>query len=549
MPQSLRSILLTCSAALASALVLSCVPSVSFADSATYAYDTRGRVSSITYDDGTVVEYAYDASGNRIGATRTNPPPDTEPPSAPGAPTFTNVTMTSATANWTAASDNREVVGYEYRLNAGSWQSTISTAANLTGLTPATTYTVQVRARDAASNLSAASSNSFTTPDSAAPTVPTNLAASASGATSVNLSWSASTDNVAVAGYHIFRNSAQVATATTTSYSNTSLSTGATYSYQVRAFDAAGNVSALSSTSNVTLAPPAPPSISVPATSTTGAYTISWQSASGATGYELYQATNSGFSGQVLAYAGAALSIQLSGRGNGVYYYRVRACNAGGCGGYLVGANAITVALPPEAPGSITAPSSSTTGAYTVSWSSANGSPTSYELYESTNSGFSSQSLVYSGAGLSAQISGRSNGTYYYRVRACNASGCSAYRSGASAVVQLAIQVLNPSVGVPHNNVYTGISTLANLNGNPATIHSLTLNSCPPGTGQIQSGAQSIRWFNSNYYYHQCESGWDIECSATYVIRNSNNGQLHTGTSSVVISAQPMDLAPGQECN
>jgi YD repeat-containing protein len=77
------------------------------------------------------------------------------------------------------------------------------------------------------------------------------------------------------------------------------------------------------------IAPGAPASISVPPNSTTGSYTISWGTASGTvTGYELYEATNSSFSGQTVAYSGTALSVPLSGRGNGTYYYRVRACDA-----------------------------------------------------------------------------------------------------------------------------------------------------------------------------------------------------------------------------
>ena len=81
------------------------------------------------------------------------------------------------------------------------------------------------------------------------------------------------------------------------------------------------------------------------------------------------------------------------------------------------------------APATITVPLTST-GNYTVTWT-AGGSVTGYELYESTNSGFSSQTKVYQGAGTSASISGHGAGTYYYRVRACNGSACGNYAPGA----------------------------------------------------------------------------------------------------------------------
>lgn len=317
--------------------------------------------------------------------------------------------------------------------------------------------------------------------------------------------------------------------------------------------DASNSGNSLSYQLTVVIPPPGvPSSISVPANSATGSYTISWDTATGVQpAYELYEATNASFTGQAQVYSGSGTSIGLSGRGNGTYYYRVRACNGGGCSGYRTGSNATTVLLPPGTPSSISVPSSSDTGSYTISWGSASGVVGTYELYEAASASFSGQTLAYSGTGPSMGFSGRANGTYYYRARACNASGCSDYRSGANPVsVQLAIQILNPSIGVPpHNSVLTSINTLANLNGNPATIHSLSQTFCPSGTGQIQSGAQSIRWFNHNNYYWQCEWGSDIQCSVTYVIRNSNTGQLHTGASQITIAAQPVNLPPDQVCN
>jgi chitodextrinase len=95
--------------------------------------------------------------------------------------------------------------------------------------------------------------------DTSAPTTPGNLTASGITASSVNLSWSASSDNVGVAGYDILRapgtsggTFAQVGTATGTSFSNTGLTAATSYRYQVRARDAAGNTSPVSNTVTVT---------------------------------------------------------------------------------------------------------------------------------------------------------------------------------------------------------------------------------------------------------------------------------------------------------
>src|SRR5438309_5617351 len=89
--------------------------------------------------------------------------------------------------------------------------------------------------------------------DTTAPTTPAGLAASASTSSSLTLSWSASTDNVGVAGYRVYRDGTLVASPSGTSASITGLSAGVPYSFTVSAYDAAGNASALSAPLSVTL--------------------------------------------------------------------------------------------------------------------------------------------------------------------------------------------------------------------------------------------------------------------------------------------------------
>jgi len=86
-----------------------------------------------------------------------------------------------------------------------------------------------------------------TSPDNISPSVPAGLTATATSTSQINLSWLASTDNVGVTGYIIYRNGTQITNITGASYQNTGLSTNTTYSYTVAAHDAAGNVSAQSS--------------------------------------------------------------------------------------------------------------------------------------------------------------------------------------------------------------------------------------------------------------------------------------------------------------
>jgi len=112
------------------------------------------------------------------------------------------------------------------------------------------------------------SSNSTPAQDTTPPTAPTNLVATAVSSTQVNLTWTASTDNVGVTGYKVERcqgtgcsNFAQIATTTTTSYNDTGLTASTSYSYRVRATDAARNLSTYSSMAGVTTlaAPPTAP--------------------------------------------------------------------------------------------------------------------------------------------------------------------------------------------------------------------------------------------------------------------------------------------------
>lgn len=91
--------------------------------------------------------------------------------------------------------------------------------------------------------------------DTTPPSAPGNLTATAVGGDRVDLSWSASTDNVGVDHYRVLRNNTVVGTTTGASYSDTGLTPGTAYAYVVRAVDLANNVSAASNTANVTTAP------------------------------------------------------------------------------------------------------------------------------------------------------------------------------------------------------------------------------------------------------------------------------------------------------
>jgi chitodextrinase len=93
--------------------------------------------------------------------------------------------------------------------------------------------------------------------DTTPPSAPSSLSATAAGSTQVSLSWTGSTDNVGVAGYDIYRNGVAVGSTAATTYSDTALAASTTYTYYVKARDAAGMVSAASNSASATTAAPA----------------------------------------------------------------------------------------------------------------------------------------------------------------------------------------------------------------------------------------------------------------------------------------------------
>jgi chitodextrinase len=193
--------------------------------------------------------------------------PDTQAPAAPATLTATAVSGSQINLSWAASTDNVGVTGYLIERQGGGVTSftqigtSTTTTFNDTGLTAGTAYSYQVRATDAAGNKSGYSpvaSATTQSPDTQAPTAPATLTATAVSGSQINLSWAASSDNVGVTGYLIERQGGgvtsftQIGTSTTTTFNDTGLAAGTTYSYQVRATDAAGNKSGYSPIASAT---------------------------------------------------------------------------------------------------------------------------------------------------------------------------------------------------------------------------------------------------------------------------------------------------------
>lgn len=178
---------------------------------------------------------------------------DTVPPTAPTGLRASSITESRITLDWVAATDNIGVTSYDvFRDNVKVGSSTTTSYSDV-GLAQGTTYSYVVRALDKAGNTSKDSNTiSATTKDIQAPTAPTNLSVSSVTDTAVSLNWSASSDNVGVTRYDIYRGSSKVGSSTTTSYTDTGLTQVTSYSYVVKAVDKAGNTSKDSNTVTAT---------------------------------------------------------------------------------------------------------------------------------------------------------------------------------------------------------------------------------------------------------------------------------------------------------
>jgi chitodextrinase len=267
--------------------------------------------------------------------------PDTTAPTTPTGLSVTAVSPSQIGLSWAASTDDVGVTGY--RVNrGGALLTTVGTVTTLqnTGLSPSTTYTYTVQAVDAAGNASGQSAAaSATTPpalDTMAPSTPTGLVASASSPSQISLSWAASTDDVGVSGYRVYRGGALlIALGPVTAWQNTGLSPATTYSYTVQAIDAAGNASAQSTAASATtpaalvdiIAPSTPGGLTASAVSSSQ-ISLSWAASTddvGVTSYRVYR------NGVLLLTLGAVTSLQNTGLSpSTAYSYTVQAIDAAG---------------------------------------------------------------------------------------------------------------------------------------------------------------------------------------------------------------------------
>jgi len=317
----------------------------------------------------------------------------------------------------------------------------ISHSQVVSGLDAGTTYHYRVRSVDAAGNAAVSSDKTFTTPDSTAPNFPSNsvLSIVATSMTTVQVSWPAATDNVAVTGYTVTRapqnDPEAVVTvasvnAATRNFTDSGLNPGESYVYTILARDAANNLS-LPLSGGVALPAPDTQAPSAPAnlqsSTTTTSIAISWDASvdnTGVTGYQIWRdgVLHVTVNGTTLSFTDSGLAPEES------HTYMVRALDAAGNSSDN-SADLVAATTPdlqaPSMPGNLNF-SGITTSSLSVSWSPStdNIAVTSYEVWRTDASGNPVQVATVSPATTNFTDSGLQSGTtYYYFIRALDAHG------------------------------------------------------------------------------------------------------------------------------
>ncbi|MDZ7364066.1 MAG: fibronectin type III domain-containing protein [candidate division KSB1 bacterium] len=392
---------------------------------------------------------AKNAGGNSAYSNEANATTLQDPPAAPSGLTATAISNSQIDLAWTDNSDNENGFKIEIKVGAsGTYTQLATTSANVvtyssTGLEAGTEYFYRVLAFNGTGNSAFSNeANATTLPEP--PEAPGNLTATAVSQTQINLTWTDHANNEA--GFRIERKLSSAATytefdtvgANVTSYASTGLTANTAYTYRVRAFNVTGNSAYSDEIDATTLPnPPAAPSGLIATTVSNSQIDLSWtDNAATETGFKIERkAAGETAYTEIATVAANTTNYSSTGlAGSTQYFYRVRAFNTGGNSAYSNEANATTLQDPPPAPSGLTATTVSNTQ-INLTWTDNSTNETGFKIERKAGASSTYAQIDTVAANVTAYSStGLSGGTgYFYRVRAFNAGGNSAYSNEANA--------------------------------------------------------------------------------------------------------------------
>ena len=367
-------------------------------------------------------------------------------PDAPAIPAAPRVTIGNSSASgkpqltWAAVDGAAKYEIYRSTQQSTGYSllgTTTSTSYVNTGAAVGKTYYYKVRALNVDGAAGAYSSTVSGAAKAVAPAAPTvTMTYSDSG--KPKLTWSAVSG---ATSYRVYRSESRgtgyslLGTTSSTSYVNTGAAVGKTYYYRVKAVNSAGT----SAYSNIVsgrakAAIPAAPRVTIGTSSASGKPQLTWAAVDGAAKYEIYRSTQQSTGYSLLGTTTSTSYVNTGAAVGKTYYYKVRALNVdGAAGAYSSTVSGAAKAVAPAAP-TVTM-TYSDSGKPKLTWSAVSGA-TSYRVYRSESRG-TGYSLLGTTSSTSYVNTGAAVGkTYYYRVKAVNSAGTSAYSNIVSGTAR-----------------------------------------------------------------------------------------------------------------
>lgn len=411
-----------------------------------------------TYQDNGLsqdIEYVYrvrafNAGGNGGYSNEVNAITLPNPPKAPVSLSVITVSNKRLNLAWVDSSKNEAGFKIERKKGAAGTYSQIATVnANVqtyadTTLLAATQYFYRVRAHNIGGNSGYSNEGNATTLPNP-PKKPGNLTATAASNKRINLAWGDSSNNEG--GFRVERKKgaagtyAQIAqvNANVKTYIDTTLTANTTYVYRVRAFNAGGNSLYSNEATATTLPnpPKAPSKLTATAVGKTRINLLWADSSNDESGFRIERKTGAaGTYAQVGSVnANVKTFADTSLTGGTQYFYRVRAFNTGGNSGYSPEADAKTF---PNAPAGPTVLAATVAGGdqVTIAWQDNSNDEDGFKVESKLGADGTYTQVATVGPNVTNyESTGLTEGvTYFYRVRAFNLGGNSAYSNEASAI-------------------------------------------------------------------------------------------------------------------
>jgi chitodextrinase len=432
-----------------------------------------------------------------------------------------NVSTNGLTLTWNASSST-DTAGYDIYQGSTLLTSVTDTTYNITGLTPSTSYTFTVKAKDGSGNIASGVSVTISTiADTVAPNNVTNLTTSNVSSTTLTLTWSASS-STDTTGYEVYNDSTLLTTVTGTTYNVSGLTASTNYTFTVKAKDGANNVASgvsVSVTTSAVADTTAPNNVTNLTTSnlSTTSVTLNWTASTSTdtVGYDIYNGATLVTSTANTSYTVTSLTEKTQ------YTFTIKAKDASN--NVASGTSVTVTTVDATAPNNVTnlTTASVTQTSLTLNWTASTSSDiASYDVYQEST-------LLGNVTGTTYNVSGLTASTQYtFTVKSKDATGNVSTGSSVTVTTSAPADTTAPTVTIsPAAGTYSSTQSVTLTANETATIYYTTDNTTPTypvsGTTQVYSTAISVSATTVIKYFGRDTAGNSSTIqTATYTINS-----------------------------